>query len=44
MRAVVDYEKRAEECRLLAKLAPRAEDGGHFLEMAQTWEIAGEAA
>jgi len=29
---------RAEECRRLAKLSPRAEDWGHFLEMAQTWE------
>jgi hypothetical protein len=30
---------RAEECRRLAKLAPRAEDGGHFLEMAETWDL-----
>jgi predicted nucleic acid-binding protein len=36
---MVDYRERAEECRRLAKLAPRAEDWGHFLEMAQTWEL-----
>jgi hypothetical protein len=35
----IDYEQRAEECRRLAKLATRAEDWGHFLEMAQTWEL-----
>ncbi len=39
MRTAVDYAKRAEECRRLAKLAPRAEDWGHFLEMAETWEM-----
>jgi hypothetical protein len=33
MRTAVDYAKRAEECRRLAKLAPRPEDWGHFLEM-----------
>jgi hypothetical protein len=39
MRTAVDYAKRADECRRLAKLAPRAEDWGHFLEMAETWEM-----
>jgi hypothetical protein len=39
MRTAVDYAKRAEECRWLAKLAPRPEDWGHFLEMAETWEM-----
>jgi hypothetical protein len=34
-----DYEQRAEKCRRLAELARRAEDWGHFLEMAQTWEL-----
>src|SRR5689334_8431081 len=34
-----DCVNRAEECRRLAKLALRAEDWGHFLEMAQTWEL-----
>jgi len=35
----VDYAERAEECRRLAKIAPRAEDWGHFIEMAETWEM-----
>jgi hypothetical protein len=36
---VVDYRKRAEECRDLATRENRKpEDGVHFLEMAQTWE------
>jgi hypothetical protein len=36
---VVDYRKRAEECRDLAMQENRkSEDGVHFLEMAQTWE------
>jgi len=34
-----DCKHRAEECRKLAKLAPRAEDWGHFVEMAETWEM-----
>lgn len=38
MHTAADCVNRAEECRRLAKLAPRAEDWGHFLEMAQTWE------
>jgi hypothetical protein len=37
--ATVNYEQRANECRRLAKLAARPEDWGHFLEMAQTWEL-----
>jgi hypothetical protein len=37
--SLVNYEQRAEECRRLAKLAARPEDWGHFLEMAQTWEL-----
>ncbi len=39
MRTAVDYAKRAEECRRLAKAASRAEDWGHFSEMAATWEM-----
>jgi hypothetical protein len=38
-RVAIDCTSHAEECRELAKQAPRAEDWGHFLEMAQTWEI-----
>jgi hypothetical protein len=36
---MTDYKQRAEECRRLAKLAPRAEDWKHFLEMAETWDL-----
>ncbi len=36
---VVDYAHRAEECRWAAKLAAKAEDQRHFLEMAETWEL-----
>jgi hypothetical protein len=35
----IEYKQRAEKCRRQAKLAQRAEDWGHFLEMAQTWEL-----
>jgi hypothetical protein len=35
---VINYKQRAEECRKLAKLSPKPEDWGHFLEMAETWE------
>ena len=36
---MVDYRKRAEECRALATREHiKMEDGVHFLEMAQTWE------
>jgi hypothetical protein len=36
--AVVDYRKRAEECRERATRGGRTEDWAHFLEMARTWE------
>jgi hypothetical protein len=39
MRAAVDYVKRAKECHRLAKLSPRQDDWGHFLEMAKSWEM-----
>ena len=39
MLTAADCTHRAEECRKLAKLAPRAEDWGHFVEMAETWEL-----
>jgi hypothetical protein len=39
MRTATDCLSRAEECRRLAKHAARAEDWGHFSEMAQTWEL-----
>jgi hypothetical protein len=36
---MIDYKKRAEECRDLAtREYIKMEDGVHFLEMAQTWE------
>jgi hypothetical protein len=34
-----DCTDRAEECRRLARLAIKPEDFGHFLEMAETWEL-----
>ena len=39
MRTSTDCTSRAEECRRLAKLAVKADDFGHFLEMAETWEL-----
>ena len=39
MGPAVDYAQRAEECRRLAKLCKRPEEWGHFLEMAETWEM-----
>ena len=39
VRTATDCTHRAEECRRLAKLAVKAEDFGHFLEMAETWEL-----
>jgi hypothetical protein len=39
---MTDYKERAEECRKLAKMAVKSEDCGHFLEMAQTWELLAE--
>jgi hypothetical protein len=35
---LVDYRKRAEECRERAARGGRPADWTHFLEMAQTWE------
>ena len=39
MSSVTDCKHRADECHKLANLAARPEDWGHFLEMAQTWEM-----
>jgi hypothetical protein len=39
MRTAIECSSHAEECRRLAKDSPRAEDWGHFLEMAETWEL-----
>lgn len=39
MRHPADHGERAEECRRLAKLCKRPEEWGHFLEMAETWEM-----
>jgi hypothetical protein len=39
MRGAVDCLERAEECRRLAKSCKRPEEWGHFLEMAETWEM-----
>ena len=39
MRTSTDCASRAEECRRLAKLAAKPEDGQHFLEMAATWDM-----
>jgi hypothetical protein len=39
MGTAVDYGARATECRRLAGQYTRPEDWGHFLEMAETWEI-----
>jgi hypothetical protein len=39
MRTSTDCTSRAEECRKLAKLAGKAEDCLHFLEMAATWNM-----
>jgi len=33
-----NYKQRALECMRLAKLSGKAEDWGHFLEMAETWD------
>jgi hypothetical protein len=36
---MIDYRKRAEECRDLATWEnSKPQDGVHFLQMAQTWE------
>ena len=39
MRTAVDYAQRAAECRRLATQYTKPEDWGHFLEMAETWEM-----
>jgi hypothetical protein len=39
MGTAVDYGVRAAECRRLAGQYTRPEDWGHFLEMAETWEM-----
>jgi hypothetical protein len=39
MRTASDCTRRAEECRRLAELAAKPEDFGHFLEMAEAWEL-----
>jgi len=44
MRTSTDCTSRADECRRLAKLAAKPEDWQHLLEMAATWDIAGQAA
>ncbi len=35
----VDYAQRAAECRRLATQYTKPEHWGHFLEMAETWEM-----
>jgi hypothetical protein len=35
---MIDYKRRADECRRLAKLTVGSEHWAAFLEMAQTWE------
>jgi hypothetical protein len=35
----VDYAERVAECRRLATHYTRPQDWGHFLEMAETWEM-----
>jgi hypothetical protein len=35
---MLDYQKRAEECRRLAKLTAGSGHWAAFLEMAETWE------
>lgn len=39
MGTAIDYADRATECRELAAQYTRPEDWGHFLEMAETWEM-----
>ncbi len=39
MHTAVDYAQRAEECRRLATQYTKPGDWGHFLEMAETWEM-----
>jgi hypothetical protein len=35
----VDYAQRAAECRRLASECTKPEAWGHFLEMAETWDM-----
>jgi hypothetical protein len=39
MRTAVDYAQRAAECRRLATQYTKPEHWGHFLEMAETWDM-----
>ncbi len=39
MATAVDYGQRAAACRRLATQYTKSEDWGHFLEMAETWEM-----
>jgi hypothetical protein len=39
MGTAVDYAQRAAECRRLAAHYAKPEHWGHFLEMAETWEM-----
>ena len=39
MHTSTDCTSRADECRRLAKLAAKPEDGQHFIEMAATWDM-----
>jgi hypothetical protein len=39
MHTSIDCTSRAEDCRRLAKLAAKPEDGQHFIEMAATWDM-----
>ena len=39
MRTSTNCTSRAEECRRLAKLAAKPEDGQHFIGMAATWDM-----
>ena len=39
MHTSIDCISRAEECRRLARLAAKAEDWQHFIEMAATWDM-----
>jgi hypothetical protein len=39
MHTEVDYAQRAAECRRLATQYAKPEHRGHFLEMAENWEM-----
>ena len=39
MRTSTDCTSRADECRRLARLAAKPEDGQHFVEMAAIWDM-----